>query len=41
MPKAKLESFIFTLINAILMVYFITTYNIAINSPNSLVKVRL
>ena len=38
MPKTKLESFIFTLINAILMVYFMTTYNIAINSSNGLVN---
>ena len=38
MPKTKFESIIFTLINAVLMVYFMTVYNIAIASNEGLVN---
>lgn len=38
MPKTKIEGFIFTLINAVLMVYFMTVYNIAIAGNEGLVN---
>lgn len=36
MPKTKFQNFIFTLMTAILMAYFMIVYSIAINSPNGL-----
>ena len=36
MPETKFQNFIFTLITAILMAYFMIVYSIAINSPNGL-----
>lgn len=36
MPKTKLQNFIFTLLTAIFMAYFMIVYNIAIKSPVSL-----
>lgn len=36
MPKTKFQNFIFTLITAVLMAYFMIVYSIAINSPNGL-----
>ena len=38
MPKTKFQNFIFTLMTAILMAYFMIVYSIAINSENGLVN---
>lgn len=38
MPKTKLQSFIFTLMTAIIMAYSMIVYGIAINSPEGLVN---
>lgn len=38
MPKTKLQNFIFTLMTAILMAYFMIVYSVAINSKEGLIN---
>lgn len=38
MPKTKFQNFIFTLMTAFLMAYFMIVYNISINSGNGLIN---
>ena len=38
MPKTKFQNFIFTLMTAILMAYFMIVYNIAMNSETGLIN---
>ena len=38
MPKTKFQNFIFTLMTALLMAYFMIVYSVAINSPEGLVN---
>ena len=38
MPKTKFQNFIFTLMTAVLMVYCMTVYNIAVNSSEGLIN---
>ena len=41
MPKTKVQNIVFTLITALLMVYLMTVYNIAINSSDGLTNETL
>ena len=38
MPKTKFQNFIFTLMTAVLMAYFMIVYNVAINSATGLIN---